>query len=146
VFLLLFIVVIILDLLLFHLLASIRHAVFLWIRIPLAIVIGGIACYYIKKGLDSVFGHERDSISLISSGVFARVRHPIYFGSIALYLAFVVLTLSVLGFCLWIVIVVFYIVSSRYEEKELIGIIGRDYIDYIQKVPMLFPLVMRRKD
>jgi len=71
--------------------------------------------------------------------VFGLVRHPIYLGSILLYLGLILYTLSLASVVIWLVIIVFYYFISRYEEKILTDFFGEEYVSYKQKVPMLFP-------
>lgn len=141
----LFVVAILLDIFLFRISAPVKGLIPLYIRLPIAIIVVGIGSYFVKNGLDVVFGEKREKMSVISHGVFSLVRHPIYFGAIVLYLGFVLLSLSILGFCVWIVIIIFYIISSRYEERYMLVTLGEEYRDYMNRVPMLFPLFHRRR-
>jgi protein-S-isoprenylcysteine O-methyltransferase Ste14 len=91
------------------------------------------------NGMKIVFGEKRDPPQVITKSVFSIVRHPIYFGSIITILGLVILTLSILSFIIWLIIVVFYYYVSRHEEKLLIAKFGKEYEEYMRKVPMLFP-------
>ncbi len=92
-----------------------------------------------KAGLNIVFGEVRETPGVITKGVFAFVRHPIYLGSILFYLGLICMTLSVISAGVWIVIILFYRHISLYEEKILLQRFGKEYEDYRKKVPMLFP-------
>jgi protein-S-isoprenylcysteine O-methyltransferase Ste14 len=92
------------------------------------------------KGVSIVFGEKRDPPQVITKSVFALVRHPVYFGSILSILGLVIMTLSILSFIIWLMAVIFYYYVSRYEEKLLVARFGKEYEDYMRKVPMLFPL------
>ena len=111
------------------------------VAIPLLIISG----YLARSGLNIVFGEKRDGLQLIDHGVFSLVRHPIYLGSILLFLSFVFLSLSIVAMIIWIIIVIFYIFISRYEEKILIKKIGKDYEQYMKVVPMFIPRIFRRE-
>jgi len=87
-----------------------------------------------------VFGEKREEPQVITTGVFSIVRHPIYFGSILLYLGFILLSLSLLSVLVWILIIVFYYMISLYEEKLLTQRFGSAYEEYKKKVPMLLPI------
>ena len=50
---------------------------------------------FAKYGLGIVFGEVRDKPEIIEKGVFKIVRHPIYLGSILLYLGLIILTCSI---------------------------------------------------
>lgn len=96
------------------------------------------------SGLKAVFGEQREELVLIKSGVFSIVRHPIYLGAILLYFGFIIISLSIISFCIWIVIILFYYFISRYEEKLLIDKLGSQYEEYMNEVPMFIPRMKRK--
>ena len=110
-----------------------------YIKYPAAAAILIFAGYLSFAGLKTVFGKVREKAQVIDYGVFSIVRHPIYLGCIMFYLGLIISTLSVLSFFLWIIIVIFYFLISRYEERLLLNHFGKEYEEYRQKVPMLFP-------
>ena len=97
-----------------------------------------------RFGLKTVFGEKREELVVIKSGVFSIVRHPIYLGSILLYFGFIIISLSVVAFCIWIIIIIFYYFNSRYEEKLLIDKLGIQYEKYMNEVPMFIPGFCRK--
>ena len=111
-----------------------------YIRVPIALIVLIISGLLAWAGLKAVFGETREEPQVITTGVFSIVRHPIYLGSILLYLGFILLSLSLLSVLVWILIIVFYYMISRYEEKLLIQRFGSAYEEYKKKVPMLFPI------
>ncbi|HEX2988787.1 MAG TPA: isoprenylcysteine carboxylmethyltransferase family protein [Chloroflexota bacterium] len=77
---------------------------------------------------------------LITSGLYGLVRHPIYFGSILVWLGIG------LGIASWTtlgltsaILVPAIIYRSRLEERLLRERFGRQYTAYRSRVPMLFP-------
>ena len=76
---------------------------------------------------------------LESGGVHRIVRHPLYLGTLlsmwATFLFFPTLA-NLLSFG---VINCYTIIGIYYEEKKLIRIFGRSYIEYQQSTPMLIP-------
>jgi len=97
-----------------------------------------------RSGLKAVFGEQREELVLIKSGVFSIVRHPIYLSAILLYLGFIILSLSIISFCIWIIIILFYYFISQYEEKLLIDKLGSQYEEYMNEVPMFIPRIKRK--
>ena len=95
--------------------------------------------YLARKGMKAVFGTAREEPGVISTGVFKIVRHPIYTGAILFYLGAIMTTLSLASAAFWILIVAFYIVICRYEERILTEEFGNDYLEYKKKTGMLFP-------
>jgi protein-S-isoprenylcysteine O-methyltransferase Ste14 len=96
-----------------------------------------IAGYFAQKAHKKVFQEERKKLTVIKTDVFARIRHPMYFGSILTYLSFVVLSLSIIAAVIFLIVVIFYYYLCRYEEKVLIEKLGDDYKNYMKNVPML---------
>ena len=111
-----------------------------YIRVPIALIILVISGLLAWAGLKIVFGEIREEPQVITIGVFSIVRHPIYLGSILLYLGFILLSLSLLSILVWFVIIIFYYMISRYEEKLLTQRFGSIYEEYKKKVPMLLPI------
>jgi len=110
------------------------------IFIPLIFISG----YLVQSGLKKVFKEERKELEVIISGIFGIVRHPIYLGSILIFLSFVILSLSLVSLIIWFVIIIFYYYLCTYEERLLIGKLGKKYRDYMKEVPMLIPRIWRK--
>lgn len=111
-----------------------------YIRVPIALIVLVISGLLAWTGLKIIFGETREEPQVITTGVFSIVRHPIYLSLILLYLGFILLSLSLLSVLVWILIIVFYYMISRYEEKLLIQRFGSAYEEYKKKVPMLLPI------
>jgi len=115
---------------------TISNIVRMIIGFPILIISGIFA----KYGLGIVFGEVREKPTVIEKGVFKIVRHPVYLGSILLYLGLIILTCSIASAILWIIIVIFYYFISKYEEKLLLKEFGTNYENYRKRVPMMIPL------
>ena len=57
-----------------------------WLRISLGLIFVLLGSLLAHQGLKVVFSQQRQVPQVISQGVFALVRHPIYLGSILTYL------------------------------------------------------------
>jgi protein-S-isoprenylcysteine O-methyltransferase Ste14 len=114
-----------------------------YINYPAAAAILVFAGYLSFFGMRIVFGTVRGEPQVLTHGVFSIVRHPIYLGCILTYLGIILTTLSVLSFLLWFIIVIYYFLISRYEERLLTDHFGKEYEEYMKKVPMLFPLKIK---
>jgi len=110
-----------------------------YVRIPLAGIVLISGWYLARNGMRAVFGTKRDKPEVINTGVFNIVRHPIYLGAILFYLGAIFITLSIASAAFWVLVVIFYIIISRYEERILTEAFGDDYLNYKTKVGMLFP-------
>ena len=111
-----------------------------YIRVPIALIVLVISGSLAWTGLKIVFRETRKEPQVITTGVFSIVRHPIYLSSILLYLGFILLSLSLLSALVWFIIIIFYYMISRYEEKLLTQRFGSIYEEYKKKVPMLLPI------
>lgn len=105
-----------------------------------------IAWYFIQQSHNKIFKEERKYLIVIKTDIYAIIRHPMYFGSILIYIDFVILSFSVIAFVISIVIFFFYIYLCLHEEKLLIKKLGSEYCEYIKKVPMLIPFTKIKKD
>ncbi len=115
-----------------------------FIKWPVGIILLVSAFYFARSGLKIVFGEIQESPHVITRGAFSIVRHPIYLSAILVYSGLFCLTISLISAAILIVIILFYWYISRYEEKLLINRFGDEYRNYMRKVPMLFPLRLKR--
>jgi protein-S-isoprenylcysteine O-methyltransferase Ste14 len=113
------------------------------VRIPLGLLILFIAGFTAKKGHDLVF-KKNENQEIIKNGVFAVVRHPIYSSEIMVYSGLLVLSLSLISFCILIIGIAFIYYISKHEEKLLLERFGSEYVDYMKKTPMFIPCLHRR--
>jgi protein-S-isoprenylcysteine O-methyltransferase Ste14 len=125
----LFVVIWILDSFILH------RFTFLVDRIPLVvrmIILGAAlaAAFYLFKSAHGVVSGEHRLTTVVSSGAFRYVRHPLYLGSILIYSGLTVSTASLLCLGLLVVIVVFYNFIASYEEKLLEAKFGEAYATY----------------
>ena len=115
-----------------------QRSTFLANTIPLAIrlIILGLAlitAFYLFKSGHVVVSGEQPPTTVVSSGAFRYVRHPLYLGSILIYSGLTVSTASLFCLGLLVVIVVFYNYIAGYEEKLLEAKFGEAYGAY-QKI------------
>lgn len=104
-------------------------------RVPLLLrlVMAGVtlvAAVMLVRAAHSVIEHGPRS--LVTSGVFGSVRHPLYLG-------LVLSTLSVASFGIFVVIVVFYDYIARYEERLLARRFGEEYERYRERTGRWLP-------
>lgn len=85
------------------------------------------------------------SSELITHGLYAWVRHPLYLGLILIFLGYVLVSptyTALIHFCCLILYLPFGI---YFEEKNLIAQFGKTYLEYQQKIPMIFPRWIKKK-
>ena len=110
-----------------------------YIRVPAAGLVLIAGWRMARGGIKEVFGTTREKPEVINTGVFRIVRHPIYLGAILFYLGASLITMSIAAAALWLLIIGFYILISRYEERILTEKFGNDYLEYKKKTGMLLP-------
>ncbi len=116
-----------------------------FIRIPIGIVLLVLAGYLAWKGLAIVFGEQRETPGVIQKNVFGIIRHPIYMSEVLLYLGLLMLSLSLAGFGVLVLAMVFFHLISRYEEGLLLERFGEEYEQYMRDVPMWLPRLWKKR-
>ena len=144
VLLIVFIIGMIYDLFLLKISDSWQYVFPWYFRILVFIPLIFLACYFAQRAHRIVFQQERDELILINKDVFSMIRHPMYFGSILIYLGFVILSFSVIALIVFITIFVFYYYLCRYEEQILIEKLGDQYRNYMKIVPMFIPRIREK--
>jgi len=76
---------------------------------------------------------------VINTGIYARMRHPQYFGTIMAHVGFSILLSGLFSLIFTPLIIFHAYITSWKEEVELIKEFGKDYEDYKKRVPMLYP-------
>ena len=102
------------------------------------------AAYLFKSGHVVVSGELR-STAVVSSGAFRYVRHPLYLGSILIYLGLTVSTVSLFSLALLVAIFLFYNYIAGYEEKLLEIKLGDAYIEYEKKTGKWAPAIGKKR-
>ncbi|MFH1013155.1 MAG: isoprenylcysteine carboxylmethyltransferase family protein [Thermoplasmatota archaeon] len=105
-----------------------------YIRVVIFIPLFVFGWYVAQQAHKKVFQEERTNLMVITTGVYAWLRHPMYFGSLMIYLSFILLSFSVIALTIFGVAVLFYHYLCRYEEKLLIAKLGDEYKEYMKKV------------
>jgi protein-S-isoprenylcysteine O-methyltransferase Ste14 len=128
-----------LDSFVFRLSTFLARDVSLVIRLGASGLMMALAVYFMQAGHRAASHDARPSPGLITDGAFARVRHPLYAGSLLVYLAFVAGTLSLVSLAVWGGVFVFYDVIASYEERRLMEAFGPAYEAYRRRVPKWVP-------
>ena len=104
-----------------------------------AILFLAFSLYLVAKSHNAVFGRTDNHPKLIDSDVYAWVRHPMYLGILLFCLGFFFLSPSLLSLGIWIAFFIIYDKMAVYEEKDLVRILGKEYISYQNRVSKWFP-------
>jgi protein-S-isoprenylcysteine O-methyltransferase Ste14 len=85
--------------------------------------------------------HGRLPQSLVITGAFRYVRHPLYLGCILVYFGLAVATASLISLALLSAMAFFYDFLATYEEHLLENLFGESYRTYQQKTGKWLPKI-----
>ncbi len=124
-----------------HYSTFLAHYLPLSLRLLIMALALAIAFFLVKSGhvVVSNGNHGRPPQSLVTSGAFRYVRHPLYLGCVLTYFGLAVATASLISLALVIVIALFYDFLATYEEHLLEGLFGESYRAYKQKTGKWLP-------
>jgi protein-S-isoprenylcysteine O-methyltransferase Ste14 len=138
-----------LDSFVFRLSTVLAGVVPVFVRLPLGILSLAAGIYLAAKSEAAIFGRtlvgRTGEPKFITTGVYAWVRHPMYLGSLLVLLVFFSATLSLLSLLVWVGLFVFYDRMATYEERDLIRILGEQYLNYQKQVPKWLMHIRRGK-
>ena len=134
-----FTIVILLDSLVFKFSILLNDFVPWIVRLILFIVVIVVSFAFIRASHNILFRRPENHDELITDGILAHVRNPMYFGVLLIYLAFIFLSISLISIALWIVIIVIYDKLATFEEKQLEKLFGERYLEYKKKTPKWIP-------
>ncbi|MGD2057946.1 MAG: isoprenylcysteine carboxylmethyltransferase family protein [Anaerolineales bacterium] len=96
-------------------------------------------------GLDAVIkDNHSDPENLITSGLYAHMRHPLYTGGLLMIWFMPVMTTSLLAFNLAATLYLY--IGSIFEERRLIFVFGERYEAYRKRVPRFMPNFLHNLD
>ncbi|MFW9856123.1 MAG: methyltransferase family protein [Candidatus Thorarchaeota archaeon] len=103
------------------------------------------AAFFIKASHDNVLATVPTSI--VTDGVYGYLRHPMYGGTLLIYLSFSILSMSLISLIPLTFSLALYDIIASYEEKELENDLGSEYSLYKASVHRWFPLIslLRRR-
>ena len=83
---------------------------------------------------------------LVSEGVFGLVRNPIFTGLLILLAGYACLMPAWWSIGLWLATALGLRIQIAYEERHLVRLHGRSYVDYAMRVGRLLPLLGRLRE
>ena len=82
-----------------------------------------------------------EKVSLVTTGIYGYIRHPMYLASLLIMFSFVLLTLSGLSFLFWIISFLLHNIIAAYEEQDLEKLVVKEYTEYKKKVARWIPKI-----
>ena len=143
VFLVVFLLVWGLDSFIFRFSTVLAWAVPVFVRLLLGVLSFAVGIYLGAKSLTAIFGRADSKPKFVTTGVYAWVRHPMYLAGLLGLLGFFFTTLSLLSLLVWVGLFVFYNWMATYEERDLVRILGEQYLNYQKQVPKWLPRVRK---
>lgn len=116
----------------------------LYIRLVILGLTLGAAMYLFGSG-HAVAGHEQGPKSVVTTGAFRYVRHPLYLASILFYLGLAIATVSLFSLAVFGGIFVFYDYIASYEEKILEERFGEEYRKYKKETGKWVPRIGKER-
>ena len=99
--------------------------------------------FWIQAVLISKIDREVENNKLVTTGIYAYVRHPIYAAFFYIAIGLILISQNIILFILPVLFWAFLTVAMiKTEEKWLIEKFGEDYIDYSKKVNRFLPKVI----
>lgn len=80
---------------------------------------------------------------LITTGLLAKMRHPLYTGTLLFFYGWFLFSNTDCNLALAVAMHAYTLIGIYWEEKKLISTFGQAYVDYMQKVPALIPRKMK---
>ena len=119
-----------------------------WLFLFLSLFVVVQGCYILKKkgnaksrNLESANYEFENTSTLVNSGIYKYIRHPMYCSLILLAIGTLFKNVTIIGLVLTILIIVFIVVTARIEEQENIKFFGSAYKAYMEKSKMFFPYI-----
>ena len=87
----------------------------------------------------TLFSTTEKEQKLVKTGIYAKVRHPIYLSGLILSLGFTLIAGNLYGLLFFILSLVAFVTRIKKEERELITKFGEEYKQYAKETPLLIP-------
>ncbi|NVK85121.1 MAG: isoprenylcysteine carboxylmethyltransferase family protein [Cytophagia bacterium] len=138
------------------LLGAIIYSVLLFPPSPFSnytgLMLAAIGLFVIKRAFRNYstrafLGFKRDlSEGLKTTGVQAKIRHPLYTGTLLVVVGYVFFNPQLTSLTILAALLVYLPFGIRWEEKKLIKMYGEEYVEYRNSVPALFPSLNLKKN
>ncbi len=93
----------------------------------------------VHRALGSEIFQTESKSRLITTGIYARTRNPLYLTSTILFLGWAFLLRLTTIYFMTLFFIILFIRVAKWEEKELEDRFGEDYVIYRDSVPFFIP-------
>ncbi len=111
----------------------------------LVLFLGFLIMIFAVKNYDlsAFFGFRNEtSMALQVKGIHKYVRHPLYSGTLLLFLGICIAWPEIKNWILFLLMFIYILVGIKLEEKKLITIYGDEYRSYQKKAKQLIPYIL----
>ena len=84
--------------------------------------------------------------SLVTTGIYAHTRNPLYLSSVILFIGWVFVSRLTPLIIMTFLFIFLFVFVAKWEENELTERFGQPYLEYRAKVPFFVPYPKRRTD
>lgn len=126
------------DTFVFHLGEELKESIWIGFQVVIFCLLAIIAYILINSSHNKIFGDQSED-SVVKTGIYSYIRHPMYISIIVLLSAFFVLSLSFLSLIPLIGATIAFDRMMAFEERELVKILGEQYQAYMIEVPRWIP-------
>ncbi|MHA7100091.1 methyltransferase family protein [Roseivirga pacifica] len=88
---------------------------------------------------------KEEAGELVTDGIQAKVRHPLYSGTVLLVLGYLIFNPQLSNAITFVSLLIYLPIGIRLEERKLIDEFGDTYREYQQNVPSLVPRIFKQK-
>jgi protein-S-isoprenylcysteine O-methyltransferase Ste14 len=113
-------------------------SIYLGVILPISNMIILTGIFLIVFGWSRIF---KAKDALVTTGIYAHVRHPQYLGFLLLTLGINFLWTTFSTLILWPILALLYYRLAKEEEKDMEAKFGEEYREYKNTVPMFIPRV-----
>jgi protein-S-isoprenylcysteine O-methyltransferase Ste14 len=95
---------------------------------------------YLGRNWSGYVTYKEDQ-TLVTSGPYRYVRHPIYTSMILMFIGTILYYGSLFVSIFLIILTIDFVLRTKKEEKIMIRLFGEKYMDYMKRTKRLIPLV-----
>jgi protein-S-isoprenylcysteine O-methyltransferase Ste14 len=111
----------------------------------LVLLLGVFIIFLAVKNYDlpAFFGFRNEtSMALQVKGIHKYARHPLYSGTLLLFLGICIALPETKNLILFLLMFIYILVGIKLEEKKLVATFGNEYRSYQEKVKQLIPYIL----
>ena len=116
------------------------HQLLSWFFLAGSLALAGGGFYLIKTQGDPS-GDFEDTTTLITSGLYRFIRHPLYASLILFGLGAFLKAPSLIGIVLLFLTLLGSLLTARIEEKHNLERFGEEYLDYMKRTKRFIPYI-----